>query len=481
MLDSKKIWIVLFLLVFSISYYLFFRSGFIYYMSDVYVYLAYAESLYDKGVISDMVFDPPDPPITTQNGIVLIYSILRYFVEDMVMRVHIVSTILTFNLFVIFIAIYKIALLLKIDKITIFYLLFAFAFAFYFYGYFVSPTNDGLYASLSLIAIYYVIKIFEENKKSYYSILILIALLAPLFRIQFLVVYIAALISSLLIMKQYKISLFMFLLVLIGYGSISINSYLLIENFSGLRDVPSKLIFANFNLETIGYALFELVNTAIPSAFLNFPATRLASGLLTLIKVTFSLFVIGANVLIFVNSLRNKNFIRLFISLFIIGSFAVPLIFNVIIDRYIYLSVPLLILLATSYVKKIHHYKIFLFLLIANFSIFSFRLYYKSYDFNTIIKNTQFLNENIEHFSLISQIPRRTYFYLNKPSVNNYRLFKENSKIIIIGEDIFIQEKLKKLEILFEILNRKALPLRWPVQNTEVNTIEIEVGYFNDK
>ena len=130
-------------------------------MSDVYAYLAYAESLYDKGVISDMVFDPPNPPVTTQNGIVLIYSILRYFIADMVMRVHIVSVILTFNLFVIFIAIYKIALLLKIDKIAIFYLFFAFAFAFYFYGYFVSPTNDGLYASLSLIAIYCVMKIFE--------------------------------------------------------------------------------------------------------------------------------------------------------------------------------------------------------------------------------------------------------------------------------------------------------------------------------
>jgi len=273
----------------------------------------------------------------------------------------------------------------------------------------------------------------------------------------------------------------MFLLILISYGTIAINSYLLIADFSGIQKSSNSLIFNDFNLEAIGYALFELVNTAIPSAFFNFPATRLASGLLTISKVTFSLFVIGAIVLIFVDSLRNKNFIRLFISLFIIGNFVALLIFNVIIDRYIYLTLPLIILLATSYVKKIHHYKIFLFLLIVNFSIFSFRLYYKSYDFNTIIKNTQFLNENIGNYSLISQIPRRTYFYLNKSSVNNYRLFKEKSIIIIIGEDIFIQEKLKKLEILFEILNWKALPLKWTEKNIEMKTIEIEVGYFNDK
>ena len=82
---------------------------------------------------------------------------------------------------------------------------------------------------------------------------------------------------------------------------------------------------------------------------------------------------------------------------------------------------------------------------------------------------------------MISQIPRRTYFYLNKSSVENYRLFKENSKIIIIGEDIFIQENLKKLEILFENLKWKALPLKWTEKNIEMNTIEIDVGYFNDK
>ena len=481
MLKGKTIWIMLFLLVFSISYYVIIRSGFLYYMSDTYAYLAYADSLYDKGFISNMISNPPTPPITTQNGIVLIFTILKYFFEDMLTRVLIVSIVLTFNLFVIFIAIYKIALLLKIDKIAIFYLLFAFAFAYYFYGYYVSPTNDGLYASLSLIAIYYVLKIFEENKKSYYSILILIALSAPLFRIQFSVVFIAALISSLLVMKQYKISFFMFLLVLISFVTITINSYLLVADFSGLQRVSNTLILNKFNLDTIGYSLFELVNTAIPGAFLNFPATRLTSDLLTQSKVAFSLFLIGAIVLIFVGSLRNKDFIRLFISLFIIGTLAVPLIFNPVIDRYIYLTVPLIILLASSYVKKIHHYKIFLFLLIANFTIFSFRLYYKSYDFNSVIKNTQFLNENIEYYSLISQIPRRTYFYLNKSSVKNYRLFEENSTIIIIGEDIFIQEKLKKLEILFEILNWKALPLKWTEKNIEMNTIKIELGYFNDK
>ena len=81
--------------------------------------------------------------------------------------------------------------MLKIDKIAIFYLLFAFAFAYYFYGYYVLQ-QMMVFCSLSLIAIYYVIKIFEENNKNYYATLILIALLAPLFRIQSIVVFIAA-------------------------------------------------------------------------------------------------------------------------------------------------------------------------------------------------------------------------------------------------------------------------------------------------
>ena len=429
----------------------------------------------------DMTFNPPHPPKTTQNGIVLIYAILRLFVDDMLVRVHIVSVILAFNLFVIFIFIYKIALFLKFDKISIFYLLFAFAFAYYFYGYFVSPTNDGFFASLSLIAIYYVIKLFEENKKSYYLVLILIAILAPLFRIQSLVVFIAALISSLLIMKQYKISLFMFLLVLIGFGSIAISSSLLISDFTILQNSSHSLITHDFNLAKLGYALFDTVHTAIPSIFLNFPATRLSSVIFTVGKVTFSLFVIGIVVLIFADSFRKKNFARFFISLFIIGTFSAMVFFNTIIDRYIYLTMPLIILLATSYIKKIYHCKIFLVLLIFNLSILGYRFYQTSYDFNTVIKNTQFLNENIEHYSLISQLERQTYFYLKKPSMTNYRLLKENSIIIIIGEDMFIQERLRELKGFIEILQWKELPLKWTGQGLEVNTIEVGVGYFNDK
>ena len=65
--------------------------------------------------------------------------------------------------------------------------------------------------------------------------------------------------------------------------------------------------------------------------------------------------------------------------------------------------------------------------------------------------------------------------------MTNYRLLKENSIIIIIGEDMFIQERLRELKGFIEILQWKELPLKWTGQGLEVNTIEVGVGYFNDK
>jgi len=458
-------------------------------MNDAYAYLAYAEGLYLNGVTSDMTYNPPGPPQTIQNGIIVIHSILRIFIEDMVVRIHILNLMLTFNLCVIFYILYKLAILLKIDRVGIFYLLFSFSFSYYFYGYFVVPTNDGFFASLTLLAIYYIIKLFEEDRKNYYFILILIAVLAPNFRIQSIIVFIAALLSSLLLLKKYKISFFMFLLILLGYGSLSTSSYFFIDDFNQVKDQSNSIIsnLYNFDFPKIRQLLFDVVNVAIPSAILNFSATRLTGDIFTTGKVTISLTVLGFILFNFFNAFKNKNFNHFFINLFIIGNLLVLLLFEVVVDRYIYITVPLIILLATSYFNNKHHYKIFLVLLIFNISIFGYRVYVKNYDSISVVENINFLNNKLDDYSLISQIPRKTYFYLKKPSVNDYRILNENSTLLIIGDDFFVQEKLKKIEKIFEIKDSKTLPINWTHRNNltqrnfELDTIIIYLGSSYDR
>lgn len=472
MFNSKLYWLLVISLVSIISFYFFVVSGFNYFYDDVYAYLSYSESLHNLGYVQDLTTIPSTPPITMQNGIVLIYTFIHYFTNDMLTKMHIVSFILTINLMICYFLIYKIGLLLDISKNVLYVLILALVFNFYFYGYYVAPTNDGFYLSLLLFSLYLFLKLSIKNNMSYWIILFIICLLVPMFRLQGLIVYIAALLSFFIIQKNYKNSFIIFIYVVLSFLAVKLSIQIFINDTSGLEELSKMLIF--YHLETFYDSFREIFANAIPSMFLNFPASHFHAETFVYAKIVFSTLILIFLIAALIESFKNKKPIIFTIVLIVFGNFAALLLFNVIIDRYIYLNATLIILLSLFYMKK--SYRVFFVVGILLFSILSFsaRIYYKPYDSINVLSNIDYINSAYKSYNLISQFPRQTYFYLKKQSISDQQYVDINLPILIIGDENFINHQIE----IFEknenkIITKNQLALKWKKENILYNTTEL--------
>lgn len=468
-------------IVLPIGYYLFWISGFTYFFDDVYVYLSYAESLYRYGFIQDLTAYPSTAPITTQNGIVLIYTLLRYFTNDMLVMMHIVNSILILNLLVVFLLLFKIGQELKINHKNLFILILGLSFGFYFYGYYVIPTNDGFYASLSLLAIYITLRMFKEKKPSYMLILLAVSIVLPLFRLQGLVVFIAGFLTFFIILKQYKNASYFIVLLFCSYFVTKFSIYLLINDLTGLKMLSKHLIIYHFDIKTITFSVLELFGNAIPSIFLNFPASRLDIQLALYAKIIFSIMIIILLFLFLIFSFRHKNHKIFFISLIVLGNFGALLLFDVIIDRYIYLNSPLIFLMVLAMFNEKNQKILVYTILLLNISTFIVRLYVKQYDHQSALKNKQYIEKNISNYLLISEMPRQTYFYLQQPSISQLNKINSKSIVLIIGTEFFIKKNSDYIQNEFTIINQRALPLEWPILNNSQPYKTLQIELINKK
>ena len=172
---------------------------------------------------------PSTAPKTTQNGITLVFTFLRFFTEDMVIRIKIVIVLLTINLFFIFFILYKIGEILRLDIITLKLFVVFLVISLSFYGYYITPINDGFYASLFLFSIYIILRIIDEDKndsKKYWIFLFLLTITIPIFRLQGMIELIASIMVFTLIQKNYKKALISFLFIPFSFVSVwIINPY----------------------------------------------------------------------------------------------------------------------------------------------------------------------------------------------------------------------------------------------------------------
>ena len=473
-MNEKLYWILITCTVTTISFYFFGISGYNYFFSDVYVYLSYAESLHNIGYIRDLTTNPSSAPVTTQNGIVLIFTLLDNLTDNMMMKMQIVSFLLTINLIVCYLLIYKIGLLLDISKNVLYVLIIGLVFSFYFYAYYIAPMNDGFYISLFLLSLYLFLKLSIENNKIYWALLFIISVVVPMFRLQGLVVYIAAFLTILIIQKKYKNSIFIFFYIILGFISVKIFMNLLINDTSGLEELSKLSII--YHWDTLQDSLIGVLNNAIPSMFLNFPALRINSEIFFYIKIIFSSVIIILLLIVLFKSFKNRNSMIFMITMIIFGNFAALILLNVILDRYIYINAVLIILVFLFYMKKEYQMYIAISFLIFSLFTFSLRLYYKQYDSSNITKNINYIKDNYKSYNLISEFPRKTYFYLNKASIEDIQYIDSKTNIIlIIGTKEYIRHKLDKINKIFNIVKKDYIKLYWINGYEEYYTLKVEI------
>lgn len=474
----NKYWISIFLLVSIISFYYFGITGYIYYFNDVYAYLSYAENFYNQGYIYDITTLPGTAPITPQNGIVLIYAGLRLFTEDILSIVQIVIGLLTINLIFIFYIIYKIGKLLEIEENILRLFIISLVFSFYFYAYYVTPTNDGFYISLFLLSIYLILKLIQENgqeSKKYWIYLFFISITVPLFRLQGMIEIIASVIVFTLVQKNYKKAFFSFLLLISAFISVRVIVYFLINDFSGLEKLSENLVI--YNIENLTNSIKALLSEVIPSMYLNFQSDYLTSSLLVTVKYIASFVILVYTIFIFFKSFLDKNAKIFFLILIIFGNYGALILFNVMVDRYIYINGTLLSLIILYYLKY-QYRKYFVFLLIfLSLLTFSARFFYKDFPKNEIINNIEYISKTYKEYNLITESNRHFYFYLKKPTIIDFKYIDISLPIILIGESKFVENKIKEIENNYNLsYEKKNLSIYWsPMRNTKYETYEINI------
>ena len=473
-MSINKYWLSVSILICSISFYFFIFSGGIYFFSDVYAYLSYAENLYNLGFVYDITTTPSTSPNTPQIGIVLVYTFLRYFTEDMMNMVKIVIIILTINLIFVYYLIFKIGKLLEIEEKILKIFIFSLAFSFSFYYYYIQPINDGFYISLFLLSIYIILKLMQnkdELSKKYWFFLFFISITIPLFRLQGMIEIIASIIVFSLVQKNYKKASFSFFLLIAAFISVRIIVYFFINDFNNLKALSEMSIF--YNLPNILESIKMLFGVVIPSMYFNKQIDFMSINSFYI----FSIVIFSCTIFIFFKSFFNKNAKIFFLALILIGNYSALIIFNVMIDRYIYINVTLLFLISIYYINV--SYRIYFVIILLSFSIFTFypALTQKKMPYKQIESNIKYLKENYKDYNLISPSPRQFYFYLGKPSITDLEYIDEKLPIVAIGYNNEIEEVIRYLKEKKIEISVKKIPLNWQLDKWMVNVNVLYESY----
>jgi len=472
-------WLAVIFIIFIISFYFFFIGERIYYFSDVYAYLSYAENLYNYGYIYDITTIPSTAPKTTQNGITLVFTFLRFFTEDMVIRVKIVIVLLTINLFFIFFILYKIGEILRLDMITLKLFVVFLVISLSFYGYYITPINDGFYASLFLFSIYIILRIIDEDKndsKKYWIFLFLLTITIPIFRLQGMIELIASIIVFTLIQKNYKKALISFLFIPFSFVSVWIINYFLINDISGITEISKNSIFYSYG--SINNSLNKFLFEVVPEMFLSPQLDLFKYYLSPEIKLFFSISLLVFTGYVFFKSYIDRNPKMFFLILIVIGNYCVLFIFNVIIERYIFINMPLMLLIILYYMKN--YYNRYLIFVILIYSFFNFVEILKIHNLmfkNKLVPSIEFIKENYKDYNLISSNPRGFYFYFNKPSIEDINLIDKNIMTIMIGDDNLKEKIITKFTNDKLTFNIQELPLSWG----QFGYKTYEITFINEK
>ncbi|MFY9090189.1 hypothetical protein [Arcobacter aquimarinus] len=465
-MSINKFWLTISILTSCVSFYFFIFSGGIFFFSDVYAYLSYAQNLYNLGFVYDITTIPTASPNTPQIGIVLIYAFLRFFTEDMINMVKIVIAILTINLIFIYYLIFKIGKILEIRETVLRIFILSLSLSFYYYYYYIQPINDGFYISLFLLSIYIILKIIQnknELSRKYWIYLFLISITIPLFRLQGMIEIIASIIVFSLVQKNYKKAFFSFLLLISAFISVRIIVYFFINDFTNLKLLTEVSIFNNFSNILISIKI--LFGSVIPSMYFNKQIDYVDINSFYII----SIMIFSCTIFIFFKSFINRDAKIFFLVLIIIGNYGALILFNVMIDRYIYINATLLSLIILYYLNPV--YKVIFAILLLFFSLFTFysALTQKKMSSKEIELNIEYLKENYKDYNLISPSPRQFYFYLNKPSTTNLEYINKNLPIIIIGYKDVVENLIKNLREKNLELSIRKIPLNWQLDKWMVN------------
>lgn len=436
-------------------------------LSDAYYYISLARSLIESGWLYDLTTKPAGPPLTPQNGIVFIYAFfMNLGLHDFATLLMVVEFLLFFVLLALFVLIYKISELQKIDsKVNYLFLLYL-SLNFYLYAYWASPVNDGFFALITYLVLYIIFlhnnNFMRRENLSIFFLLLVLSLILSVFRLQGFIVFIAIAGAFLFIKKDIFSTLFFTALFVAGYFFMSYVTKITINDFSFI-DSFSTRILDSYSFTFFQSQLIDFLEYVIPSVVFGFPAYHVNNALGVAPSIVFSLVTLGYIIFIFMKSFLKKDFIGFVFSSYILLDFLSVLFFQVV-DRYFFISLPLIIFLILRDLSNIKYQKVFLYLLIVFILIGLVARFLnedRSYIYNEIstTKLTEIIGSNDYYVS--SNEHRRVYYLTGKPSITDLSLLENGDVLVVLGSDDFVSKTIDDVVSKYPDSTLRAIDARW--------------------
>lgn len=490
MIENKSqtiFWILLIAIVATVAYEVFVANSINYHMSDAYYYIAVAESFMRNGHFSDLTVIPPGAPVTPQNGIVFVHiALIALGVDDPATRLIVVECILLVNLVLILFMLQMIAKRLEIGQIAARLLLVSFALSYYIYAYWVAPLNDGFFASATFGIAVLTLRLNTgqtTQRAGLWAGLIVLAVLIGQFRLQGISVLLAAAAAFLRTNRRLVPAVSFILLSVVSYAAVVTIMVATIQDYSMLRQFTVYGL-SKFSIQGLTQWLIILLDDAIPSAFLNFPAARLGDGLFYWVRVVFSMSVLISMLAAIYYYIRKPRFTQIFLLLNVFITIVILFAFQVI-DRYFYIAVPILWLLFISHLPQKGNIQVIAASIALLIAIASFggRLALQDISYVKNQNNLTGFEQAVagRNIRLISEEPRITYFLFNRPSLISDSDVNSGDYVVVIGQPAFLNQVISRLQSRFETVEIKPMNLKWDllysVPGLDSESFLIHVGH----
>ena len=405
--------------------------------------MSIADSLYNKIGFYDITETNLKPVVTPQNSIVVFHLALLYFgLNDPQTRL----LIITFFYYIFYLGfvyvIYKIFDKFKVSSEITLLSIGILLLSAYLLKIMLIPINDGIYCLVTAAIFYIIITLDTTSGINFNKLLIVtvLGIIAANSRLNGPLIFLSASLSYLLL-KNLRRALLFLLLFCCCYCSVFLINYLAKFDFQGLARTNSHLL----HKYTVDFFVDKVINTitrTIPGLWGGWTGRQLYS------MVPFSISIITFYFLYFRQSIREKDFAKIFT----ITVIAMNLIFLQIIPgyepRYITIVLPLTLLAIATYFKNdIILSRCFTIILIVTVASSVFRLVYWEKIFFGNYETKKYITENItEPYLLMSQSPRDAYYVFNKRCSREANNSSGLKTAILFGSNEYLTAKIDSLQ-----------------------------------
>ena len=255
--------------------------------------------------------------------------------------------------------------------------------------------------------------------------------------------------TAYLLRKKYRKAAIYFIIFIISYVSLFALLDLLRVDLHVTKSVVAGAYPKYFilNPDYLVNKLIMILIYSLPGIFLGI------SGRKMLITLPLSLAIIVFYVFYFKQSLKDRTFLQLCISIYIVSTILflfIPMGHD---SRYLIMVIPFSLVAIATYFKDNVRLRVILWLvLLYTLSISSYRMIFWDSVFFKNKQSYEYVQKNImEPYNLISQSSRYSYYIFNKRSVSINIMVKDDGNIIVFGNDQYIKEMIETINRKFNI------------------------------